>query len=169
MSLALAISAGASAGGTRRATATIVDGGGAAIGWAMLLEDGSGRLTTIVLARGLTPGKHGIHIHAIGTCSPTFAAAGPHHNPTGATHGLHSPTGPHSGDSPNLAVSALGLGLLVSRSDRATLSPGPLSVLDADGSAIVIHANEDDQVTDSGPLGPGNSGAQIACGVIDGH
>jgi Cu-Zn family superoxide dismutase len=162
----LAVS-GASGAGASHARATLRDVTGGAVGWARFTEDAAGTLHASVHVEGLSPGLHGIHIHAIGTCSPTFAAAGGHFNPTGAAHGLDSPTGPHAGDWPNLVVNGAGVGHLDARSDRATLSDGPLSILDADGSAIVIHANPDDQVTDSGPFGPGNSGARIACGVIE--
>ncbi len=48
------------------------------------------------------------------------------------------------------------------RIDRPRRLMGPLSLFDGDGSAIVIHANEDDQVTNP----TGNSGARVACGVI---
>jgi Cu-Zn family superoxide dismutase len=64
-------------------------------------------------------------------------------------------------------VNAAGVGHLNVTSDRATLSPGSTTVFDADGSALVIHANEDDQVTNTGLLGPGNSGTRIACGIIE--
>lgn len=60
-------------------------------------------------------------------------------------------------------MNAEGRGRLDVVSDRATLSPGRLSVFDRDRSAIVIHAAEDDQQSTS-PTG--NSGARIACGVI---
>lgn len=72
-------------------------------------------------------------------------------------------TGAHAGDLPNLVVNEAGRGKLDAVSHLATLSSGPVSLLDADGSAIVIHANEDDQVTDP----TGNSGARVACGVIE--
>lgn len=38
----------------------------------------------------------------------------------------------------------------------------PANIFDADGAAVVIHANADDEKTDPA----GNSGAWIACGVI---
>jgi Cu-Zn family superoxide dismutase len=45
---------------------------------------------------------------------------------------------------------------------RITLTPGPNSLFDADGSSIVLHALPDDQHTDPS----GNSGGRIGCGVI---
>ena len=142
--------------GAQHAEATLVDASGATIGFARFTEDGSGVVHVNVKAHGLTPGEHGIHIHAVGTCSPDFNAAGSHHNPDSAPHGSHS------GDLPNMVVNTTGKGRLNATSERATLSAGPRSVFDANGSAIVIHADPDDFVTQP----TGNSGARVACGVI---
>lgn len=160
----LGLTAGvAAAGGSTHAEARIIDGAGQTIGWAQLTEDAAGRLHLNVQVAGLTTGRHGIHLHAIGQCvGPTFASAGGHHNPDGAEHGLDNPDGAHAGDLPNLVVNVAGRGHLDAVSHHATLSSGRVSLLDADGSAIVIHASEDDQVTDP----TGNSGARVACGVI---
>jgi Cu-Zn family superoxide dismutase len=156
------------AGGALHAAATFVDASGAPIGWARLVEDGSGRVHVNLHVKGLAPGLHGVHIHAIGSCSPTFAAAGGHYNPLGRQHGLDNPNGPHAGDLPNLIVNEAGVGHLDAITDRVTLSPGPATLFDtttgAVGSALIIHANPDDQVTDAGN---GGSGARIACAVIE--
>jgi len=161
----IGLTAGAvTASGASHASARLVDGAGNAVGWAKLTEDGAGRLHLNVKVSGLTSGLHGIHIHGIGTCTgPSFASAGTHHNPDGALHGLDDPAGAHAGDLPNLIVNGVGRGHLDVVSDRATLSAGRLSVFDGDGSAIVIHAFEDDQQSTS-PTG--NSGGRVACGVI---
>jgi Cu-Zn family superoxide dismutase len=162
IALALASSVYAQAGGAAHASAVLQDINGQAIGFARFTEDATGRVHVNVHVQGIAPGWHGIHIHAAGSCTPTFAAAGGHHNPLGHQHGLDNPLGAHAGDLPNLTVNAAGVGHLNTTTDRATLSPGPTSLFDADGSALVIHAAPDDQVTDP----TGNSGGRIACGVI---
>jgi Cu-Zn family superoxide dismutase len=153
-------------GGATRANAAIVDATGASIGFARFTEDATGVLHVSVHVKGLAPGLHGIHIHAIGTCTlgttPTFSSAGSHHNPLGRVHGLLASGGPHAGDLPNLEVNEDGVGHLDGTTTEATLSAGTLSLFDTDGSAIVIHALTDDQVTNP----TGNSGARVACGVI---
>ena len=161
----LGLTAGvAAAGGSTHADAQIVGADGQTIGWAQLTEDATGQLHVNVQVAGLTAGRHGIHLHAVGQCvGPTFASAGGHHNPLGAQHGLDNPLGAHAGDLPNLVVNVAGRGHLDAVSHHATLSGGPVSLFDADGSAIVIHALEDDQVTNP----TGNSGARVACGVIE--
>ncbi len=154
----------AAAGGSTHADARIIDAAGQTIGWARLTEDAAGQLHINVQVAGLITGRHGIHLHAIGQCvAPTFASAGGHHNPLGAEHGLENPAGAHAGDLPNLVVNTAGRGHLGAVSHHATLSSGPVSLRDVDGSAIVIHAFEDDQVTNP----TGNSGARVACGVIE--
>jgi Cu-Zn family superoxide dismutase len=150
----------------RHASATFVDANGSAVGWASLVEDGAGAVHVNLHVEGMTPGRHGIHIHAVGTCSPTFLAAGGHYNPLGHQHGLDNPSGPHAGDLPNLVVNVEGKGHLDAKTDRVTLSPGAATLFDTDGSAFIIHANPDDQVTD---VGNGGSGARIACAVIAGE
>ncbi|MFL5575235.1 MAG: superoxide dismutase family protein, partial [Gemmatimonadaceae bacterium] len=84
------------------------------------------------------------------------------HNPLNRKHGLENPDGPHAGDLPNLTVGANGSGDLDATTARATLREGPATLFDADGSAIVVHAGQDDQRTDPA----GNSGARVACGVL---
>ena len=88
--------------------------------------------------------------------------AGGHYNPAGRRHGLENPAGPHSGDRANLVVNEAGVGHLSTKTELVTLAPGAATLFDADGSALVIHANRDDQVTDP----TGNSGGRVACGVI---
>lgn len=161
---ALVVTVGAvAASGASHASATIVDGSGATIGTAKFTEDATGAVHVNVHVEGLVPGLHGIHLHAVAQCvGPAFISAGGHHNPLAAQHGLENPLGAHAGDLPNLAVNVNGRGHLNATSDLATLSPGSVSLFDVDGSAIVIHAAPDDQVTNP----TGNSGARVACGVI---
>jgi Cu-Zn family superoxide dismutase len=119
---------------------------------------------------GLPPGAHGIHVHAVGTCDPAgqtaFASAGGHFNPASKQHGRLNPNGWHGGDLPNLVVDGAGQGSLDAVAESLTIDTPPGALLDADGSAVIVHANQDDERTDSGPQGPGNSGSRIACGVL---
>jgi len=153
--------------GARQASASFVDAGGAVIGWAKLVEDSTGVVHVNVHVKGLTPGLHGIHIHSVAACAPTFAAAGGHYNPLARQHGLLNPAGAHAGDLPNLIVNGDGVAHLDATTDRVTITDGPTTLFDATvgavGSAFIIHANEDDQVTDATN---GGSGGRIACGVI---
>ena len=155
-------------GGAPRAGGTFVDASGNTVGWVRLVEDATGVVHVNVKVDGQAPGKHGIHIHAVGACGPTFAAAGGHYNPLGYQHGLLNPNGAHAGDLPNLIVNEDGIGRLDARTHGVTLSAGPTTLFDltpgAVGSAFIIHANEDDQLTDATN---GNSGARIACAVIE--
>lgn len=118
-----------------------------------------GSISFRIEARGLPHGVHGIHVHSVGGCDPPdFASAGPHWNPAGRQHGMNNPQGPHAGDLPNVEVAANGvLGATV-------VLPGAsmANLIDADGAALVLHAQADDYVTDPS----GNSGARIACAVI---
>jgi len=162
--LAAAAATGVLAGGARHASARFIDATGATVGWAKLVEDGDGTVHVNVHVDGIAPGLHGIHIHAVGACAPTFAASGGHYNPFLHQHGLENPAGPHAGDLPNLSVNTAGIGHLDATTDRVTIGSGPATLFDADGSAFIIHANQDDQVTDAGN---GGSGARIACAVIE--
>jgi superoxide dismutase, Cu-Zn family len=158
---------GALASGALHGSATFVDATGATVGWARLVEDAHGIVHVNVHVSGLVPGLHGIHIHGVGACTPTFAAAGGHYNPLGHEHGLENPLGAHAGDLPNLSVNAEGVGHLNGTTDHVTLSPGVTTLFDttaaAVGSAFIIHANEDNQLTNADN---GGSGARIACAVI---
>ena len=111
---------------------------------------------------GLPPGPHGIHFHETGKCEPPFASAGGHFNPAQKTHGVLSPGGPHAGDLPNLMVPASGKLDFETFAPGLSLSTGPGAVLDADGTAIVVHAKADDHKSQPA----GDSGDRIACGVL---
>ena len=147
------------------ATATLMNANGGAVGSAQLWQEAGGLVHVDVSATNLTTGPHGIHFHAVGRCdggATAFSTAGGHYNPTNREHGLQNPAGPHGGDAPNLQIGADGSGHFSFTTDRITLTAGSTTLFDADGSAIVIHAAADDQMSQPS----GNSGARVACGVV---
>lgn len=156
---------------TTTGVATLRDAAGRTLGTVTVTDAPGGGVRFRVQASGLAPGNHGIHVHAVGSCdgsTPTaFSSAGGHFNPHGRQHGRLNPNGWHGGDLPNLVVNAAGTGTLDAVVETLTLDGAEAALFDADGSAIVVHANPDDERTDTGPAGPGNSGARVACGVIE--
>lgn len=155
------------------AGATLADSAGRTIGTARLWQEASGlvHVDVDITCAGvsctpLTPGDHGIHFHAVGSCvsasSPAFSSAGGHFNPLGKEHGLNNAAGPHAGDAPNLVIGADGRGTARFTTDRITLTAGASGVFDADGTALVVHAAPDDQMSQPA----GNAGARVACGVL---
>jgi len=153
--------------GTGRSTveATLHNGTGADVG-KVTLHDDDKKIEVQVSVHGLPVGVHGMHLHAAGHCDgPDFQTAAGHLNPGGAMHhGHQSPQGPHLGDLGNLTVGADQKG-----EARVTLSGAEpekglksFLALGQDGLALVIHANQDDEMTDPS----GNSGARIACAIL---
>jgi Cu-Zn family superoxide dismutase len=145
-----------------RARADVKNAEGKTVGTASLRETKDG-LLIIVNANGLPEGLHAVHIHSIGKCEgPAFTSAGGHFNPLNKKHGLKNPDGPHAGDLPDMYVNKDGVGRYEALLESMTLGSGETSIFDSDGSAIVIHATADDNMTDPA----GNSRDRIACGVI---
>jgi len=143
------------------ASAVLRDASGKEVGAATFTVTPSGVLISLDLT-AVPPGEHGFHVHTTGKCEPPdFKSAGPHFNPDQTKHGFMTPEGPHAGDLPNLHVPADGKLQVEVLEPNVTLS-GEAPLLDADGSALVIHAGADDYKTDPS----GNSGNRIACGVI---
>lgn len=169
MTFALAACAMNDGAGDSRTAADRMSAGGASAVLRMSNGEGVGRVVATevdggvrvaVDASGLPAGPHGVHVHMTGRCDgPDFTTAGGHWNPTAMKHGTQNPMGPHAGDMPNMMVGADGRG-----SVSVTLPSGTMAgLMDADGSAFIIHAGADDLKTDPA----GNSGGRIACGVFE--
>ena len=115
---------------------------------------------------GILPlGKHAVHIHQTSECQPCSAAGG-HFDP-----GPYSNTSPdgnhpfHAGDLVNIEIDEAGQGTLFAATTRVTLSDGPLSLFDDDGSAFIIHVDPDSYCPDGASAGCAG-GARAACGLI---
>ena len=144
------------------ATAGIVNVEGTVIGEATFEQTPTGVLI-LVDVRDLPPGAHGIHLHAVGSCTPDFKAATGHINPGKVAHGLRHPDGPDNGDLPNLYVAADGTAKAEFFTTRVSVSGGAMpALLDGDGSAVIIHDMPDDHLTQ--PIG--GAGGRIGCGII---
>lgn len=128
---------------------------------------GTGKMVDItVTVSGLKPGMHGVHLHAVGKCEPDFGASGGHFDPGPSGNMDPDANHPfHMGDIPNLNVPANGRGTMKVSTTRVTVSEGPLSLFDADGSAIIIHGNPDQGITGA-PKSGVSGGPRVACGVI---
>lgn len=137
---------------------------GADMGSATLTE-APGGLVMRIEARGLTPGWHGLHFHEKADCSSAdFKSAGGHtRHDVAAVHGLLNPAASETGDLPNLFADADGAATAEVFTPFVSLTAaGRSPLLDADGSALVIHAAPDDHL--SQPIG--GAGARVACAAI---
>jgi len=113
-----------------------------------------------VQLEGLTPGKHGLHVHETGDCSASDASsAGDHFNPGNSVHGGPDSPARHAGDLGNVEADAAGR-VDTTFLDHTLSLTGPSTIV---GRSVVVHADQDDLV--SQPVG--NSGARVACGVIE--
>lgn len=142
--------------------------GGEDLGRATLSEGARGVVVRIE-AKGLTPGWHGLHFHEKGDCSSAdFKSAGGHvHDQPTVVHGFMAAGHNDSGDLPNLFAGADGTATTDVFTSFVSLAAGggKPGLLDADGSALVIHAKADDYT--SQPIG--GAGDRVACGVIKGR
>ena len=155
----LSVSVGSeSSGGDARLTARMQNVDGDAIGTVLMEQSPTRGFLVTVMLEGLEPGFHGIHIHTIGSCSPDFKASGGHINVHDKQHGLLNPEGPDNGDLPNIYVAPDG----TAQAEMFTTLVDADMLMDDDGSAIVVHENRDDHITQ--PIG--GAGGRVACGVL---
>ena len=149
-------------------------------GTATLVEEttpeGIKEVTVEMKVTGLTDGKHAVHIHEFGKCEPCGAAGG-HHDPgpfgesrpdsatdDSPARDINHPY--HMGDLINIEVKD-GVGYMKHTTNRVTLSPGRLTILDEDGSAFIIHTNMDTYCDEESDLKKGCAGgSRDACGII---
>lgn len=141
--------------------ATVIGSTGDTIGSLNLQQSPHGVLIRVELGSGsLTPGWHGLHLHQVGDCSDigVYKLSGGHVGKVEGGHGLLNAAGPEGGDTPNIYAALDGSAAMEIITDRVTLS----ELADLDGSALIIHAGEDDHITQ--PIG--GAGARVACAVI---
>ena len=147
----------------QEAKAEVINTQGESIGTVMFTQVDQGVKVTADL-HSLPPGTHSFHVHQMGMCEAMdFKSCGGHFNPYGTQHGFLNPNGPHAGDLPNIVAGEDG-------TYRGELITGLLSldkeaensVLKEGGTAVIIHADADDYISDPA----GNGGARIACGVV---
>ncbi len=150
----------------RFASARLVDADGDRVGKVHFKQRGrDGEVVVFARVKGMPPGFHGFHVHAVGDCTgPAFTSAGGHHNPGGADHG------DHSGDLPTLLVNEDGTGMLATVTDRFSLA----ELKAGDGSAVMVHELPDNYANiparyggpDAETLSTGDAGSRLACGEL---
>ncbi len=129
-------------------------------------DQGVKEVSVTMFLRGddLPDGEHGVHIHETASCEPCGEAGG-HFDP--GPNSNSSPDGNHPfhlGDLVNLDVNH-GTGVLHTTTTRVTLSDGPLSIFDEDGSAFIVHINPDTFCPNGEEAGCAGGG-RLACGII---
>lgn len=168
---------GAATTGTTVASAGLTKADGSTAGRVEVTQDGE-RMRIVVEASGLTPGFHGLHLHAVGKCEPKsadpsdpaktgdFLSSGGHLDSTGAAHPGHD------GDLPALYVGKDGTGWLSTVTDRLT----PAAFGDADGASLLVHGLPDNAANiptryasggaDAETKKAGDAGPRVACAVL---
>lgn len=142
-----------------RAVAVLLPAAGSSVQGTVTFETLPEGTRVVADISGLSPGKHGFHVHEFGDLrAADFSSAGPHFMAPGQAHGAPGQAMSHRGDLGNLVADAMGHAHLEVVSAQILLN-GPGSVL---GRSVVVHADEDDLATQP----TGKSGARVACGVI---
>jgi len=148
-------------------TAALKDAAGQQVAVVELRKSPRSAVKVLVTGRGLPPGFHGMHVHAVGACeAPSFTSAGGHLKDAGVSHS------DHTGDLTSLYVKRDGTVSVRFETDRFDFA----TLRDKDGSAVMIHASPDNfgnippRYAPNGPdqttRDTGDSGARIACGPI---
>ncbi|KAG0626377.1 hypothetical protein M758_2G121200 [Ceratodon purpureus] len=114
--------------------------------------------------KGLKPGKHGLHIHALGDTTNGCTSTGPHFNPSNVEHGDIEAEVRHAGDLGNVVAGDDGYVKFNLKNNLLHLS-GENSAL---GRALVVHEDPDDLGLGGHEQSKltGNAGARLACGII---
>lgn len=119
-----------------------------------------GGIKIVADVEGLTPGKHGFHVHEFGDCSsPDGSSAGGHFNPDGVKHGGPNDAVRHVGDMGNLIADKNGKAHYEWVDSLMTFY-GPHNIIDR---GVIVHAGADDLTSQPS----GNAGPRAACGVIE--
>jgi len=147
------------AGETTKAIAVLHAASGSSVAGTVTFTAAGNEVKVVADITGLTPGKHGFHIHEFGDCSaPDAKSAGGHFNPTNHQHGAPDATDRHAGDLGNIEADASGKAHL-EMSDKVMKLTGSDSIL---GHAVIVHEKADDLKTQP----TGDAGGRLACGVI---
>jgi Cu-Zn family superoxide dismutase len=141
-----------------RAIAIMRDSSGKQAGTATLAQE-EGGVRIAIGVKGLPPGRHGFHVHAVGKCDfPDFNGAGPHFNPTRKPHGPAGSSESHAGDLPELDADADGFASIGVIVHGVTLSDGAASLVSGAGTVLVVDAQPDD--------GRSVGGRRLICGIV---
>jgi Cu/Zn superoxide dismutase len=158
------------------------DGSGSYQGFVVFTQEPTA-IRVHVVAVGLSEGWHGFHVHTTGVCAlgqaVAFSSAGGH---LGSGAPLNQSHSGHDGDMPAIYANAQGIADTTFRTENFTMA----QLLDADGSAVVVHAGADNLANiptdparyrkapfgeaDVGPdattLATGDAGGRQRCGVV---
>jgi superoxide dismutase, Cu-Zn family len=127
-------------------------------------ESEDGPVIIDVDINGLTPGKHGFHVHKSGNVLYSGEKVCSHYNPTNQEHGKLNSSKAHVGDLGNLEFDNNQKCKITFKAKYLRLR-GDTSII---GRSLVVHEKEDDLgkgKNDESKLN-GNSGGKILYGII---
>lgn len=129
---------------------------GSGVSGTVMLEQKGNSVAVNGTFNGLSPGKHGFHIHEGRSCT----SRGSHFSPSNTLHGAPDSGDDkhHLGDLGNIDAQGDGTASYSGAARKVTLI-GENSI---DGRVLVVHRSADDLYTQPS----GNSGEHLACGVI---
>ncbi|MCF3648826.1 superoxide dismutase family protein [Synoicihabitans lomoniglobus] len=142
-----------------KAIVVLVEGNDSGVSGTVTFEQTAKGVRVVADVMGLTPGKHGFHVHQKGDLSAAnLTSTGGHYNPAGHDHAGPMAAKRHVGDLGNLTADASGHATADFVDTELALA-GDHSII---GRGVIVHAGEDDLT--SQPTGA--AGGRVAGGVI---